>query len=203
MLNIALKALRKLLLIPSQIIYKCDKLLMAKAVKCIDSVQFLPGAQISNMQNNKSAIQINNDSVIQGQLLVFAHAGSIEIGESCYIGLGSRIWSDCSIKIGNNVLISHNVNIHDNNSHSYSAERRRVEFSEVFSVGRPNKVDDVASAPIVIEDDVWIGFNATILKGIRIGKGSVIGANSMVIHSVPPYSIVAGMPAKIIGIARP
>lgn len=52
--------------------------------------------------------------------------------------------------------------------------------------------------PVVIEDDVWIGLRVTILPGVTIGKGSVIGASAVVTKSVPPYSVVAGNPAKIV-----
>jgi len=52
--------------------------------------------------------------------------------------------------------------------------------------------------PIVIEDDVWIGANATILKGVRISRGSIVGSGAVVTKDVPPYSIVGGNPAKII-----
>lgn len=56
----------------------------------------------------------------------------------------------------------------------------------------------IKSKPVVIEDDVWVGFNAIILGGVKIGKGAVIGAGSVVTKDVPPYSIVAGNPAKVI-----
>lgn len=53
--------------------------------------------------------------------------------------------------------------------------------------------------PIIFEDDVWVGANATILKGVRVGRGSVIGACSLVTKSIPPYSVVGGIPAKVLG----
>jgi acetyltransferase-like isoleucine patch superfamily enzyme len=54
----------------------------------------------------------------------------------------------------------------------------------------------------VIEDDVWIGFSASIMKGVKIGRGAIIGAGSMVTKDVPPYAIVAGNPAQTIGVAQ-
>ena len=59
----------------------------------------------------------------------------------------------------------------------------------------------VAMAPIVIEDDVWIGFNATILKGVKIGKGAIIGASTIITKDVPPYAIMVGSPARQVGTA--
>jgi len=61
----------------------------------------------------------------------------------------------------------------------------------------------VTSKPIMIEDDVWIGFNAAILKGVTIGKGAVVGACAVVLHDVPPYTIVGGNPARRIGESLP
>ena len=57
---------------------------------------------------------------------------------------------------------------------------------------------DIKSDPIVIENDVWIGFNAVILKGVRIGKGAIIGACTVVSKDVPPFSVVVGNPMRII-----
>nr|WP_287744653.1 hypothetical protein [Microcystis sp. M169S2] len=57
---------------------------------------------------------------------------------------------------------------------------------------------DIKSAPVVIEDHVWSGFNVAILKRVRIGKGAIIGAGSVVTQDVEPFTIVAGNPAKII-----
>ena len=134
---------------------------------------------------------------------MYGHLGNIEIGETCYVGENSRIWSAASITVGNRVLISHGVNIHDNSAHSLSAETRHKHFMQIISTGHPSVLDDISSAPIVIEDDAWIGFNATILKGVTIGKGAVVGAASVVTKDVEAYSIVAGNPARPIGRARP
>lgn len=54
-------------------------------------------------------------------------------------------------------------------------------------------------APIIVEDDVWIGANAVLVSGVTIGKGSVVGAGAVVTRSFPPYSIIAGVPARTIG----
>lgn len=63
----------------------------------------------------------------------------------------------------------------------------------------PMSKQDWIYAKVVIEDDVWIGANCTITKGVHIGKGSIVGSNSVVTKDVAPYSIVGGVPAKVIG----
>lgn len=168
-----------------------------------EGVRLYLASRIENLQGQRSAISIGRQSHIRGELLVFPHGGKIEIGDACYVGENARIWSAASIAIGNWVLISHGVNIHDNNSHSLSALARYNHFMQIISSGHPKQIADISSAPVVIKDEAWIGFNATILKGVTIGRGAVVGAASVVTKDVADYTIVAGNPAKAIGFSRP
>ena len=163
-----------------------------------DKAKILAKAKIINIKGTKESIKVGAGTNILGELLTFGHGGTIEIGEWCFIGENSRIWSAEKVKIGNHVLISHNVNINDTNGHPIDAELRRKHFQEIATIGHPKQGLDLISLPVIIEDDVWIGFNSTILKGVTLGKGSIIAAASVVTKNVPPYSIVAGNPAKII-----
>ncbi len=164
-----------------------------------DSVKILPTARIENLANKPDLICIGKNSVLRGELLIFAHAGEIHLGEDCYLGENSRIWSSELVKIGNRVYISHNVNIHDTNSHSLNPQIRHEHFVKIISTGHPKINDvDIKSQPVYIEDDVWIGFNSTIFKGVKIGKGAVIGACSVVTKDVPEFVVVVGNPAKVI-----
>lgn len=202
-MNLALTVLRKALRAPVRIFELLESRRKLEMCLAGDDVCLYPASRIENNQSRQDAIVIGAHSKILGHLVVLRHGGRINIGESCFIGEYSRIWSAHSIAIGNRVLISHNVNIHDHNSHSHSAAARHVHFNQIFSEGHPEILNDVSSAPIVIEDDAWIGFNATILKGVTIGRGAVIGACSVVTKNVAPYTIVAGNPAKVIGQSRP
>jgi maltose O-acetyltransferase len=163
----------------------------------------LAPARIENHRGLRSAIHIGSGSRIAGQLLVFAHGGQIRIGEDCFVGEGTRIWSAASVTVGNRVLISHGVNIHDTNAHSTSARARHEHIVGLFAHGHPATLPDVPDSPVVIEDDAWIGFNATILKGVRIGRGAIVGAAAVVLHDVPDYSVVVGNPARAAGPSRP
>jgi acetyltransferase-like isoleucine patch superfamily enzyme len=148
--------------------------------------------RIINISGVQEAIRIGNNCVINGELLTFAHSGAVQIGDWCYIGEGSRVWSSKQIIIGNRVLIAHNVNIHDTNSHPINMERRHLHFKAIKNTGHPRNIEDIKAKDIVIEDDVWIGFNSIILKGVTIGKGSIIGAGSVVTKDIPAGSIYAG-----------
>jgi acetyltransferase-like isoleucine patch superfamily enzyme len=100
---------------------------------------------------------------------------------------GGCIAAAAGITIGNRVLIGADARILDNDIHPLAAADRRYAH------------DGVATAPIVIEDDVFIAASAMVLKGTIIGKGAIVGAGSIVTRDVPPYAIVAGNPARVIG----
>ena len=97
-----------------------------------------------------------------------------------------------SVYIGNRVLIAHDVNIHDGTAHSMDHVERHEHFRHIVEKGHPRMASElpgVQSAPVVIEDDVWISFGVTILRGVTIGKRSVIAAGSIVAQDVPPDSV--------------
>jgi len=148
-----------------------------------------PGGQVKNYAGEEERVQVGNHSHIRGRLLTYGHGGRITIGSWCYVGERTEIWSMDSIEIGDRVLIGHDVNIHDGTAHSLDARERHAHFRHIRERGHPRLLRDlpgVRSAPIVIEDDAWISFGCTILKGVRIGAGSVIAAGSVVTRDVPP-----------------
>lgn len=156
-----------------------------------------PGSVINNMRNDATLIRIGPNSHILGQLLLFAHGGEIEVGQDCFIGEDSKIWSAEKVTIGNRVLISHGVNIFDSLTHPINATKRHQQFLEIISSGHPESID-LDEAEVMINDDVWIGAMSIILKGVTIGEGAIIGAGSVVTKDVDAWSIVAGNPAKLI-----
>ena len=160
------------------------------------AARFLASGSVLNIANRPERISVGTGSIIAGQLLLFRHGGMIRIGEWCYVGEGSRIWSASETSIGDRVLISHNVNVHDCDSHPLNAVARHRQFKAIAVSGHPAEGDDVESKPIVIEDDVWIGFNAIILKGSRVGARSVIAAGSVVTGTIAPDSLYIGMEVR-------
>ena len=157
----------------------------------------LPRARILNASGFSDRIYIGSKSLIEGELFVFAHGGRISIGESCFVGPGTRVWSAGRIDIGNRVLISHNVNIFDSLTHPLSPRVRHAQFRAIASSGHPKSID-LAEEPVTIGDDAWIGAGATILKGVSIGACAIVGACAVVTRDVPAATIVAGNPATSI-----
>jgi len=154
--------------------------------------------RIVNAQNSPAKIKIGNGSYISGaELLIFRHGGQISIGEYCFVGPGTRIWSAERITIGDRVLISHNVNIHDNNSHPIDPVLRHQDFVHLCKEGYPSEAN-YNEKPISIGSDSWIGYNSIIMKGVTIGKCAIIGAGTIVTEDVPDYAVVVGSPQRII-----
>jgi acetyltransferase-like isoleucine patch superfamily enzyme len=164
--------------------------------------RFAWGADVTNILGDRKAIRIGRNTVVAGQLLTFGHGGDIEIGEWCFVGPGSRIWSAASIRIGNRVLISHNVNVHDSDSHPLDAAQRHAQYAAIVQRGHPREGGNIRAASIVIGDDAWIGFNAIVLKGVTIGAGAIVAAGAVVTDDVAPWSVVAGNPATVVRSAR-
>lgn len=119
----------------------------------------------------------------------------IEIGDYCYIANASLVCSQ-QISIGNYVFIAGGVTITDSDFHPVDPAARLADTIALSPLGNRRKRPLIKTLPVIIEDDVWIGFNATILKGVRIGAGAIIQPGALVIENVESGSIVSGNPAK-------
>lgn len=109
--------------------------------------------------------------------------GCLEIGDHVFINYGSSIAAMKYVRIGSNCSIGTYAIIIDNNFHRIEPDRRR-EMPE--------------SAPVILEENVWLGSRVTVLPGVTIGRDSVVGAGSVVTHSIPPRSLAAGVPARVL-----
>jgi acetyltransferase-like isoleucine patch superfamily enzyme len=167
-----------------------------KQVTCSASTTFYKEAKVFNLRQEPMMISIGDNTHIRGELLLFANGGKIKIGKDCYIGKYSHIWSGESISIGNSVLIAHGCNIIDTDSHEIDYRERHNSYIRMLNEGHSKTKSNVKTAPVIIEDNAWISFNVCILKGVKIGKGAIIGAGSVVTKDVPPFALVAGNPAK-------
>ena len=143
-----------------------------------------------------SRLDIGRGSLIQGTLVSETDESIISIGDNVFIGSGSTLDCVMSIVIEDDVLISYGCLLADSDNHSVSYSARKKDLLD-WKSGKHDWATTV-SKPILISKGVWIGANAIILKGVTIGEGAVVGAGSVVTKNVPPYTIVAGNPARII-----
>jgi len=164
-------------------------------------VRFGASARVHN-PGGAERITVGARSLVDGELLVHDYGGRIQIGESCYVGMGSRVWSGEELCIGDHVFIAHNVTITDTNAHQLDATERAAHYQHTVVEGQPFEKGSIETAPVVIGDHAWINFNVAILKGVTIGEGAVIGAGSVVTKHVPPYVLYAGNPARMIRALR-
>ena len=115
----------------------------------------------------------------------------IEIGDNCSIGDFSHVTAINEIRLGNNVRMGKNILITDNSHGVFDLKMLDM---------APNYRPLVSKGPVIIEDNVWIGMKSSIMPGVRIGKGAIIGAGSVVTKDIPPFAIAAGVPARVIKI---
>ena len=153
--------------------------------------------QRSSVFRGRKKIYIGKFSTIQRYSCIEAieeykgelYTPQIKIGENVNIGEYNHITSINSIIIGDGVLTGRRVTISDNNHGAFDSE-------ELNNMPKERKL--TSKGPIDIGDNVWIGENACVLSGVKIGKGSIVAANAVVLKDVPPFCLVAGIPAKII-----
>lgn len=152
-------------------------------------IEIKPGARITlgsgvTLNSSNRGYHINMHSPVK--LFADKPGAVIDIGDNTRIH-GTCIHAYNSVRIGQNCLIAANCQIIDGNGHELSFEN---------VANRVNTHSD--GKPIMIEDCVWIGANSIVLPGVRIGRGSVIAAGSVVVKDIPPMVIAGGNPAKII-----
>lgn len=152
-------------------------------------------------------LRIGEESLVGGTFVFERGLGEITIGDRSSIGGGCLLvcTQDEGIHIGSNVMLSWNVTVTDSNSHSIDPDIRANDAFdwlagvETGRIGHYKDWSSVKSAPIYIKDGAWIGFGSSIMKGVTIGEGAIVGSNSVVTKDVPDGAIVAGNPAKIVG----
>ena len=117
---------------------------------------------------------------------------NISIGNNVFIGPGASFIAAIShIKIKDNTFFGPNVTIRGGNHSSHIIGKLMANYS-------PKDKLETDDEPVVIDEDVWVGTGVIILKGVHIGRGAIVAAGAVVVRNVPPYSVVGGIPAKVI-----
>ncbi len=117
--------------------------------------------------------------------LISPYGGTIAIGDNVYIGPYTIIYGHGGVSIGDNVLIAGHAMIVAANH-------------EFGCVDRPISQQGISTKGIIISEDVWIGSGVCVLDGVNIGKGVVVAAGAVITKSIPPFAVVAGVPARVV-----
>ena len=150
--------------------------------------------------SHRGSLKIGAMSIMEGNIYFEREEATVKIGERTFIGTSS-IFCATSITIGDDVLVSFGCSITDHDSHSIYFDERKIDVQEWYH-GKKDWTN-VKTNPVNIGNKVWIGMNVIVLEGVIIGEGSIVGAGSVVTKDVPPWTIVAGNPAKIIRSVTP
>jgi acetyltransferase-like isoleucine patch superfamily enzyme len=132
-----------------------------------------------------TGISIGDHTTLHESALIAANEGQVVIGRHSWVGPFCLVYGNGGVSIGDNVLIAAHTSI---NTVSHHFERCDIPIND----------QGIHCDPVTIEDDAWIGMNAVILQGVTIGKGAVVGAGAVVTRDVPAWSIVMGVPARIV-----
>lgn len=150
-------------------------------------------------------VTLGAGSMVGGTFVFESDEGSVEIGARSYVGGGTQMISRTAITVGEDVMIAWGCCLYDHNGHSLDWHQRVDDMATQMrahhagqSLTAAKDWSTVATAPIRICDKAWVGFGATILKGVVVGEGAIVAAQAVVTRDVPPWCIVAGNPAVIV-----
>jgi acetyltransferase-like isoleucine patch superfamily enzyme len=142
------------------------------------------------------AVRVGDDCAIRG-IIRCEEGAEVAIGNLVYVGDGVLISAQTRVAIGDATLVAHGVQIFDGNSHPLDADERAAHFRSILGL-EGGGAFTIAAAPVSIGRNCWIGFNSAILKGVSVGDEAIVAAHAVVVEDVPPRSIVAGNPARVV-----
>jgi acetyltransferase-like isoleucine patch superfamily enzyme len=150
-----------------------------------------------SIRKSGGKVSVGYSSLIQGNIITECEDSTVRIGNNVFIGGGTLL--DCvnSITVEDDVLISYGCIFADSDNHSVSYSIRKKDLAD-WQNGQQHDWQTTLNSPIKLSKGVWVGARAIVLKGVEIGEGAVVGAGSVVTKDVPPWTIVAGNPARII-----
>jgi acetyltransferase-like isoleucine patch superfamily enzyme len=158
-----------------------------KKIEIGDNVVFDDNTVIDAKGEANSGLKIGNNVLVGRNTTISCKGGDIEIGDFSNIGPGNTIISESTLKIGKYVFTAGHVYMIAGGNHSF--DRKDIPIWHQPSVSKGG---------IIMEDDIWIGASSTILDGVKIGTGAIIGAATLVHKRIKPYTVNLGVPAQMV-----
>jgi acetyltransferase-like isoleucine patch superfamily enzyme len=170
--------------LPGRLGVFCRRVLYRSFMRDARLFDIFEGVDIEGLEH----ISLGDGTCIESRCTLVALKSKLIIGRDCYLNKNVRIVSSGNVDfvMGDNVMVGPNV-VMDTSRHNTN----RLDI--------PMKQQGLSYASIMVEDDVWIGANVVITCGVTVGRGSIVGAGAVVTKDVPPYAIVGGVPARVIG----
>ncbi len=147
------------------------------------------------------ALVIGANCTMDGVHFSLGEKGRVRIGDYCYF-TNVVLLCEVELRFGNYVVVGWNATIADTDFHPLAPAERIADAIACSPAGKGRARPEIPKRPVVIEDDVWIGPNATILKGVHIGRGAFIEAGSLVTRDVMAHARMMGNPAQVVGEIR-
>ena len=144
------------------------------------------------------ALVIGANCTLDGVHFALGQQARVRIGDFCYF-TNAVLLCEQELRIGSYVVIGWNATVADTDFHPLEPAERVADAIACSPLGKGRPRPEISRRPVIIEDDVWIGPNAAVLKGVRIGAGAFVEAGSLVTRDVPPRARVLGNPAQVIG----
>jgi acetyltransferase-like isoleucine patch superfamily enzyme len=144
------------------------------------------------------ALTIGSDCTMEGVQFALGAQARVSIGDTCYF-TNAVLLAELELRIGSYVVVGWNATITDTDFHPIAPAERIADAVACSPLGRGRARREIPRRPVVIGNDVWIGPNATILKGVTIGDGAFIEPGSLVTADVAPRTRVIGNPAQVVG----
>ncbi len=153
---------------------------------------------------DRKCVYVGEDCVLECKIYFETQDGNVKFGNNVYVG-NSTIICRSNVTFEDNIFVAWGCCFYDHDSHSLSYLERRNDLTRQIDDLRNGRNfiaskdwSVVSTKPIHICSDAWIGMNVIVLKGVRIGKGAVVAAGSVVTKDVPDWTVVAGNPAKVV-----
>jgi acetyltransferase-like isoleucine patch superfamily enzyme len=147
--------------------------------------------------HREPALTIGESCTIDGVQFALGGNARVSIGNYCFFS-SAVLLCELELQIGNYVVIGWNVTVADTDFHPISPAARIEDAFALSPLGKGRARPPIDHRPVVIEDDVWIGPNAAILKGVHVGQGAIIEPGSLITRDVPPRARMLGNPARAI-----
>lgn len=169
-----------------------------------ENIEVGPGVRIDSASGFKKfksrlpiGLRIGAGTVLCGTKFSTAPGAVIEIGSRCYLA-EAALMAEARITLGDRVILAAAVTVADSDFHPLDPALRALDVEALAPDGHGRR-PPIEARPVVIEDDAWVGYAATILKGVRVGRGAIVGAGSVVTRDVPAGMLAVGNPARVVG----